>query len=339
MIGRSFYKMGDLRYFWSFVEYSINVRKVMKKNCRVGVVQACPALFDLNTSIEIAIDWIKKGQEAGCELLLFPESFLPAYPRGLRFDAVVGRRSEASRIAWRRYWEQCVDPSSDVLAPLQAAIKEAGIYVALGVTEREPLGGSLYCSLLYFDHEGKLVGKHRKLKPTGLERYLWAEGDGSDLGPLSTPLGRVGGLICWENYMPLARMALYQAGVEIYLAPTADARPSWQATMQHIALEGRCYVMGANQVVRKQDYPEEWQSDLAEEPEWMCEGGSVILSPQGEVLAGPLWKQEGLLQADLDSQVLIQSKLDFDVRGHYARPDVFEFGIKVAQSDHAQYDK
>ncbi|MEM9983651.1 MAG: carbon-nitrogen hydrolase family protein [Bacteroidota bacterium] len=305
----------------------------MKNECRVGVVQACPAIFNLKKSIEIAIDCVKKGHEAGCELLLFPESFLPAYPRGLRFDAVVGRRSEASRIDWRRYWEQCVDPGSDVLAPLQAAIKQARIYVAMGVTEREPLGSSLYCSLLYLDPQGRLIGKHRKLKPTGLERYLWAEGDGSDLGLLNTPLGRIGGLICWENYMPLARMALYQAGVEIYLAPTADARPSWQATLQHIALEGRCYVLGSNQVVRKQDYPADWQVDLAEEPEWLCEGGSVIISPLGEVLAGPLWQEEGLLVADLDSELLIQSKLDFDVRGHYARPDVFEFGLKIAQSN------
>lgn len=291
---------------------------------KVGVVQATPVFFDLAASIEKVIGWIEQGKQAGCQLLLFPESFLPGYPRGLRFDAVVGRRTEAGRATWLDYWTHSVDVRSPMLDPIKAAIKKAGIFVALGITEREAVGGSLYCSLLYFGPDGTLLGVHRKLKPTGLERYVWAEGDGSTLHTYHTPLGRIGGLICWENYMPLARMAMYQKGVEIYLAPTADARPTWQGTLQHIALEGRCFVLGCNQYIRKADYPERYQHELGEEPEIMSAGGSVIIAPNGEVLAGPLWNEEGLLTADLDFSILAQSKLDFDVVGHYARPDVFK---------------
>jgi nitrilase len=299
---------------------------------KVGVVQATPALFDIEKTVEIIISWIEKGANEGCELLLFPESFIPCYPRGLTFDAVIGRRSNKSREQWLKYWNNSLDldlssQSSKHLSKISEAIKKANIFVALGVTEKESLGGSLHCSLLYFGKDGNLLGKHRKLKPTGMERYIWAESDGSTLTTLDTEIGKIGGLICWENYMPLARMAMYNKGVEIYLAPTADSRESWQSTMQHIALEGRCFVLAANQFVRKSDYPSGFENELANEPEIMCAGGSVIMSPMGEVLAGPLWNQEGLITAELDFSVLAKSKLDFDVIGHYSRNDVFNFSV------------
>ncbi|MEL7340493.1 MAG: nitrilase-related carbon-nitrogen hydrolase, partial [Bacteroidota bacterium] len=164
-----------------------------------------------------------------------------------------------------------------------------------------------------------------KLKPTAAERIIWGEGKGDDLQVVDTELGRLGGLICWENYMPLARMSLYQQDIELYLAPTADQRDRWQSSMQHIALEGRCFVFSANQFVRKSDYPSEFQAELADQPEIMSRGGSVIFSPLGERLAGPLWDEEGLLLAEIEPQLLSQAKLDFDVVGHYARPDVFDF--------------
>ena len=301
----------------------------MKPNklVKVGVVQATPALYDLEKTIEIILSWIEKGANEGCELLLFPESFIPCYPRGLNFDAIIGRRTDKSRDQWLDYWNNSLDITSEYVDKISAAIKKANLFVALGVTEKEEIGGSLHCSLLYFDNEGNLLGKHRKLKPTGLERYIWAESDGSTLVTYQTKVGRLGGLICWENYMPLARMSMYNQGVEIYLAPTADSREAWQATMQHIALEGRCFVLAANQFVKKSDYPAAYQADLSHEPEIMCAGGSVILSPLGEVLAGPLWNQEGLLTAELDFSVLAKSKLDFDVVGHYSRKDVFKFEV------------
>ncbi|NBA84621.1 nitrilase [Emticicia sp. CRIBPO] len=298
-----------------------------QKKVKVGVVQATPALFDIEKTIGIIISWIEKGAEAGCELLLFPESFIPCYPRGLTFEATIGRRTDKGREQWFDYWQNSLDTSSGHLDTISAAIKKANLFVGLGVTERENTGGSLHCSLLYFDNQGHFMGKHRKLKPTGLERYIWAESDGSTLVSFDTEIGKIGGLICWENYMPLARMAMYQQGVEIYLAPTADSRDSWQSTMQHIALEGRCFVLAANQFVTKADYPERYLEDLKDEPEIMCPGGSVIISPMGEVLAGPLWNEEGLLTAELDFSVLAKSKLDFDVIGHYARNDVFDFKV------------
>lgn len=297
------------------------------KKIKVGVVQATPALFDIEKTVQIVIDWIEKGAKEGCDLLLFPESFIPCYPRGLDFDSVVGRRTEKSRNQWLEYWENSLETNSSYVEQISEAIRKAGIFVALGVTEREPVGGSLHCALLYFDKKGQLIGKHRKLKPTGLERYIWAESDGSTLVSFDTEICKIGGLICWENYMPLARMSMYQRGVEIYLAPTADSRESWQSTMLHIALEGRCFVLACNQFVRKSDYPERFQADLIHEPDIMSAGGSVIISPLGEVLAGPLWNEEGLLTAELDFSTLAKSKLDFDVVGHYSRNDVFKLEV------------
>ena len=299
----------------------------MEKIVKVGVVQATPALFDIAKTVEIVCEWIEKGKNSGCELLLFPESFIPCYPRGLTFDAVIGRRTEHGREVWLDYWQNSLEASSEYVKIISQAIKDAGIMVALGVTEKERLGGSLHCSLLYFGKNGALLGKHRKLKPTGLERYIWAESDGSTLTTFDTDLGRIGGLICWENYMPLARMSMYNKGVEIYLAPTADSRESWQASMMHIALEGRCFVLASNQFVKKSDYPERYQLELTGEPDIMCAGGSVIISPMGEIMAGPLWNEEGLLTAELDFTVLAKSKMDFDCIGHYSRPDVFEFSV------------
>lgn len=297
------------------------------KKVKVGVVQATPALFDIEQTVQIVIDWIEKAAVEGCELLLFPESFIPCYPRGLDFDAIVGRRTEESRNQWLDYWENSIETSSPYVTQIGEVIRQREMFVALGVTERESIGGSLHCALWYFDKEGQLIGKHRKLKPTGLERYIWAESDGSTLVSFDTKIGKIGGLICWENYMPLARMSMYQRGVEIYLAPTADSRESWQSTMLHVALEGRCFVLACNQFVQKSDYPARYQAQLTHEPEIMSAGGSVIISPLGEILAGPLWNEEGLLTAELDFSVLAKSKLDFDVVGHYARNDVFKLDI------------
>lgn len=300
---------------------------IKNKIVKVGVVQATPALFDIERTVQIIISWIEKGANEGCELLLFPESFIPCYPRGLNFDAIVGKRTDKSRNQWLDYWNNSIETSSAYIKEIGAAINRANLFVALGVTEKETIGGSLHCSLLYFDNQGNLIGKHRKLKPTGLERYIWAESDGSTLVSFDTPIGKIGGLICWENYMPLARMSMYQKGIDIYLAPTADSRETWQHTMQHVALEGRCFVLAANQFVKKSDYPAPYLEDLKDELDIMCTGGSVIISPMGDILAGPLWHQEGLLIADLDFSILAKSKLDFDVVGHYSRKDVFSFDV------------
>ncbi len=295
------------------------------KTVKAGVVQATPAFFDAARCVDLVLEWIEKAAAQGCQVLLFPESFLPGYPRGLTFDAVVGRRTERGRDLWLQYWTNSVEVDSPHVARVGEAARKAGMFVALGVTERS--GGTLYCSIFYFGKDGQFLGSHRKLKPTGLERFVWGEGDGSGLLSFDTEVGKIGGLICWENYMPLARAALYQQGMEIYLAPTADARDAWQSTMQHVALEGRCFVLASNQFVRKSDYPERFQQFLTDEPEVMSRGGSVILSPFGEILAGPLYDEEGLLTAELNFETLVKSKLDFDPVGHYARPDVFRLDV------------
>ncbi|MFQ5485613.1 MAG: carbon-nitrogen hydrolase family protein [Desulfobacterales bacterium] len=298
---------------------------------KVAVVQASPVLFNRKASIEKACQLIGEASSQGAQILLFPEAFIPAYPRGLSFGMVVGSRSPTGRRTWQIYWENAVELPGPQTEALGEAVRRAGVYLAIGVIERDTefSRGTLYCTLAYFGPDGKLLGKHRKLKPTGAERLIWGEGDGSTLTVVSTEFGKMGGLICWENYMPLARMAMYGKGVEIYLAPTADARETWQPTLRHIACEGRCFVMGCNQFVTKDMYPNKLEeiSELDTHPEVMCRGGSVIISPFGDVLAGPLFDKEGILYAELDMEEIIRGKVDFDVVGHYARPDVFRLTV------------
>ncbi len=295
---------------------------------KAAVVQAAPVLFDREASVEKAYGLALEAGKKGANLILFPEAFIPAYPRGLSFGMVVGSRSPEGRETWERYWANAVEVPGPTTEALGAAAHEAGAYLAIGVIERDSASsrGTLYCTLLYFGPDGSLLGKHRKLKPTGSERLVWGEGDGSTLTVVDAEWGRIGGLICWENYMPLARMALYGKGIGVYLAPTADARDTWQATLRHIACEGRCFVLGCNQFVTKDMYPGDLAGieELANQPEVMCRGGSAVISPMGEALAGPLYGEEGILYAELDMAEITRSKLDFDVVGHYARPDVFQ---------------
>lgn len=301
------------------------------KSVKVAVVQAAPILFDKALTVEKALHLIKEAGNEDTKIVLLPEAFIPAYPRGLSFGMVVGFRSDEGRSLWKRYWDNAIEIPSREVEALGTAAKEAGVYLGIGVIERDGdySRGTLYCSLLYFDPDGNLMGKHRKLKPTGAERLIWGEGDGSTMPVFSTDVGNIGGLICWENYMPLARMAMYGKGVEIYLAPTADARETWQATMRHIACEGRCFVLGCNQFVTKDMYPSDLETleELDNQPDIICRGGSVIVSPFGEILAGPLYDKEGILYADLDLTEIVKAKVDFDAVGHYARPDIFQLYV------------
>jgi nitrilase len=297
----------------------------------VAVVQASPVLFDRKATVEKTCRLTAEASAQGARLILFPEAFVPAYPRGLSFGAVVGSRSPDGRRTWQTYWDNAVDvPGPDTRA-LGAAARAANAYVAVGVIERDSYfsRGTLYCTLLYFGPSGQLLGVHRKLKPTASERLIWGEGDGSSLTVVETEFGKVGGLICWENYMPLARMAMYGKGVDIYLAPTADARDTWQATLRHIACEGRCFVLGCNQYVTKAMYPADLVGlhDLAGEPDVVCRGGSAIVSPLGAVIAGPLYDREETIYAELDLGEIARGRFDLDVTGHYARPDVFQLTV------------
>lgn len=293
------------------------------KNPRISVVQATPVLFELSASLDKVEYWVEQASKEQPDLVLFPEAFLPGYPRGLTFGTTIGNRSEQGRENWLKYWENTISVPGTYVDILSNIAKKYNVWLVIGVVERGE-SGSLYCTVLYFDNKGVLVGKHRKLKPTAAERVIWAEGDGRDLEVYKSDFGNISGLICWENFMPLARTYLYQQGVQIYLAPTADQRENWQHSLKHISLEGRCFVCGCNQYVEKKDYPELPDEHLTRDEDVLCNGGSVIIDPLGNTLAGPLWGAEGVLTTDLDMTLITKSKLDFDPVGHYARDDVFK---------------
>ena len=294
---------------------------------RVAAVQASACPFDTNRAVEMVCSMTAEAAKEGSRLILFPEAYVGGYPWGLAFGTAVGGRSEVGRSVFGRYWESAIDvPGPEVERMCQVA-GDFGVWLCVGVIERDSTysTGTLFCTLLYFGPNGELLGKHRKLKPTAAERLIWGEGDGSTLTTVETDFGRVGGLICWENYMPLARMTMYGKGVKIYLAPTADSRDRWQSTLQHIALEARCCVLGCNQYVSRDMYPKDLAiaDELDVWPETLSAGGTAIYGPLGEVLGEPLWNQAGIVYADLDMSLIHRSRFDFDVTGHYARPDVF----------------
>ena len=212
------------------------------KDLRVALVQEAPVLFDLFGTLEKVDGLLGQAKSEGAQFVLFPEAFISAYPRGITFGTVVGSRSEMGRAMWQRYHDSSLDFNAQAFLDLANIVKKNGIYCCIGVIERVQ-SGTLYCTILYFDPKGECIGKHRKIKPTAAERIVWGEGDGSDLLVYDTPLGKIGGLICWESYMPQARMRLYDQEIEIYVAPTADHRDSWQHTIRHIAMEGRCFVL------------------------------------------------------------------------------------------------
>ena len=299
-----------------------------KHSLRVAVVQAAPVIMDIEETVKKAVTLIKEAGENGAELVVFPEAFIPAYPRGLSFGFIVGSRTDEGRKDWQRYFENSIKVPSEMTDILGNAAEEAGVYLSMGVIERDAseTNHTLYCTNLFWGPDGRLIGKHRKLKPTGSERLIWGEGDGTTLTVLDTPFGKMGSLICWENYMPLARTAMYQKGVTIHIAPTADSREEWQCTVRHIALEGRCFVIGCNQYVNKSMYPKDlnYYHELESQPEEMCLGGSCIVNPFGKYVVEPVFGKEEIIYADLDLDMVIQSRQDFDVVGHYSRPDVFE---------------
>ncbi|MGH1362674.1 MAG: carbon-nitrogen hydrolase family protein [Calditrichia bacterium] len=293
----------------------------------VCLIQDSPVFFDKEKTLAKVEELAAKYAKQGCQLIVFPESFIPGYPRGFSFGAKVGSRSAEGRQQYLDYYQNSVDLESNDITRLEELAASLNVYLVIGLTEKNDSSGSLFCSMVYISPTDGLLGVHRKIKPTGTERIVWSEAAGESLVTVQTEIGRLGGLICWENYMPLARMAMFQRGVEIYIAPTADSRKEWTATMQHIALEGRCFVLGCNQFFTKSMYPQKYQNTVAEEPENLCPGGSVIISPLGKIMAGPLFDEAGALIAELDLEEIGRSKLDFDVVGHYSRKDIFQLHV------------
>jgi nitrilase len=293
---------------------------------KVAVVQAAPVAFDRERTLEKVSVLAKEAAHKGARLVLFPEAFVSAYPRGLDFGAVVGSRTEEGREDFRRYWESSVDVPGPAVDHLGRTARTNGIYLVVGVVERDR--GTLYCSVLFFAPDGSFLGKHRKVMPTGSERLVWGFGDGSTMPVFETEVGKLGAVICWENYLPLLRASMYAKGIEIYCAPTADARDSWIASMRHIAVEGRCFVLSCNQFNRRRDFPAQYRTAFGEDPETViCRGGSCIVDPFGNFLAGPHMEGEAILVAEIDRAQIVRGKYDLDVVGHYARPDIFQLHV------------
>lgn len=281
------------------------------------MLQAASIPGNLEAGLAKAEGLIAQAAAAGAQLAVFPEAFLTGYPKGASFGVLLGSRSEEGRRQFREYLEGAIDVPGPATARLGEAARAHRIWLAMGVIERD--GGTLYCTVLFFAPDGTLAGKHRKVMPTALERVIWGFGDGSTLPVIETGFGRMGAVICWENYMPLLRTAMYGKGIQLYCAPTVDDRDVWQSTMRHIAVEGRCYVLAACQYAR-----------LGESARETIRGGSVIVGPLGEVLAGPIYGSETMLTAEIDLGRIAEAKFDLDVTGHYARPDLFELRVNEA---------
>jgi nitrilase len=293
---------------------------------KVAVIQAASVAFDLEKTLEKLRRLARDAASQGAKLVLFPEAFVSAYPRGLDFGAVVGSRSDKGREDFRRYWESSVEVPGPAVESLSQTASTNSIFLIVGVVERD--AGTLYCTVLFFAPDGTYLGKHRKVMPTASERLVWGFGDGSTLPVFDTPLGKVGAVICWENYLPLLRATMYAKGIEIYCAPTADPRDSWLASMRHIAVEGRCFVLSCNQFNRRRDFPADYHSAFGEDPDTIVtRGGSCVVDPFGDFLAGPNFEGEAILIAEIDRAQIIRGKYDLDVVGHYARPDIFQLHV------------
>jgi len=293
---------------------------------RVAVVQAAPVLFDSGRSIGKLADLSADAARVGAELVVFPEAFIGGYPKGHDFGVVVGMRSPEGRDEFRRLFEAAIEVTGEATEAIGKVARDHAIHLVVGVVERD--GGTLYCTALLFGPDGTLLGKHRKLMPTAMERVIWGSGDGSTLPVVATGLGRIGSVICWENYMPLLRTAMYARGVELYCAITVDDRETWLATVRHIALEGRCFVLSACQFLHRDHLPPGYPTvRLPDDQDVLIRGGSCIIGPLGQVLAGPRFGEECILTADLDRADLARAKFDFDVVGHYSRPDVFRLEV------------
>jgi nitrilase len=291
-----------------------------------AVVQSSPVVFDADATISKVGDLTARAAREGARLVVFPEAFVSAYPKGLDFGARMGSRTDKGRDDFRRYFDGAIDVPGPAVDRLGRTAREHAVYLVIGVIERDI--GTLYCTVLFFAPDGAYLGKHRKLMPTAMERLVWGFGDGSTMPVYDTPYGKLGAVICWENYMPLLRMAMYAKGIQLYCAPTADDRDTWLSSMQHVALEGRCFVFSACQHLRRADCPADYAAIQGDDPATvLMRGGSVIVGPLGQLLAGPIYNENAILAAEIDLGEITRAKYDLDVVGHYARPDIFQLHV------------
>ncbi|WP_215747510.1 MULTISPECIES: carbon-nitrogen hydrolase family protein [Gluconobacter] len=293
---------------------------------RVAVIQAGSSLFDTPATLDRMEAHCEAAAMQGIDLAVFPEAYIGGYPKGLAFGAVLGSRFPEGRDDYLRYWKSAIVVPGLETERIGSFAQRMTAYLVVGVIERD--GATLYCTALFFGPDGALLGKHRKLMPTGTERLVWGQGDGSTIPVFNTEIGRLGAAICWENYMPDLRQSMYARGINLWCAPTVDERDIWQASMRHIAYEGRTFVLSACQFMTRADAPENYACHQGNNPETVfIRGGSIIVSPLGEIIAGPVYDREAILAADIDLEDIIRAKYDLDVAGHYARPDIFSLRV------------
>ncbi|ALM82703.1 carbon-nitrogen hydrolase family protein [Bordetella sp. N] len=293
---------------------------------KAAVVQASSGP-DTAATIDKAVDLIAQCGARGATVAVFPEAFVGGYPKGASFDIAIGVRTPEGRDEFREYYDRSITVPGPETGRLGEATRKAGLFAAIGVIERD--GGTLYCTIVFLGPDGQYQGKHRKLMPTAAERLCWGFGDGSTLTTVPTPWGKLGAVICWENYMPLLRTAMYAQDISIYCAPTADDRDSWVSTMQHVALEGRCFVLSACQYMLRSAFQPHTHNRITDESDAvLMRGGSMIIDPLGRIVAGPDFSGETILVAELDTDDRARGKFDFDVVGHYARADVFRLAVE-----------
>jgi nitrilase len=304
----------------------------MDRAVTVACVQAEPVILDRERTLDKLEQLAAEAAGNGAELVVFPETFVPVYPSSSWAKAFAGWSSDGAKQTFARISQNAVAVGSRSEQRLAAAARELGIWLVTGVNEVDSeRPGTIYNTLLYHAPDGTLALHHRKLVPTNHERLVWGQGDGRGLRAVETGFGRLGGLICWENYMPLARFALYESGVEIYVASTADDGDLWQATLIHLARESRAYVVAPSHYQRASSYPDDFPLwDELDGAGTLGRGGSAVLAPDGSYLAGPLYDEEGILYAELDPSRLLAERQRFDPVGHYHRPDVFRLGVSPA---------
>ncbi len=302
----------------------------MREPVNAACVQFEPVILDRDRTIEKLAGLAAEAAGNGARLVVFPEAFVPAYPSSIWARALAGWAEEGAKEAFAMFAREAVEIPGPAERRLGEVAREHDVWLVTGVTERDPARpGTLYNTLLYHAPDGALALSHRKLVPTNHERLVWGPGDGSGLETVETPFGRVGGLICWENYMPLARFALYEAGVEVYIASTADDGEAWQSTLVHIARESRAFVIAPSHFQRAAGYPDDFPlARFLDGHELLGRGGSAILGPDGGYLAGPLYDEEGILYAELEPARLDEQRQRFDPVGHYNRPDVLRLEVR-----------
>lgn len=298
---------------------------------RIAVIQESPVLLDRQKTIEKAVQLIEQAASAGAELIVFPEAYISGYPAWI-WRLRPGSDWGTSEALHSRLLDSAVDIDAGNLKSLCDAAKRRKVSIVCGMNERDGQlsKATLYNTVVIIGAEGHILNRHRKLMPTNPERMVWGFGDGSGLNVVDTPAGRIGTLLCWENYMPLARYALYSQGVEVYVAPTYDSGNGWLGTMQHIAREGRCWVICSGVALTNDDIPTDFPDRESLYPateEWINPGDSSVIAPGGDIIAGPMRKEKGILYAEVDSKRVGPAKRDLDITGHYSRPDIFTLNV------------